>query len=56
MPKGAGCLGIDWADIDAKFRTLAPNSLNSRQVDASLAVIHDFRNAANVADLIGLLR
>ena len=56
VPKGAGCLGIDWADIDAKFRTLAPNSLNSRQVDASLAVIHDFRNAANVADLIGLLR
>ena len=23
-PKGAGVLGIDWADVDAKYRTLVP--------------------------------
>jgi 2-methylcitrate dehydratase PrpD len=56
VPKGAGCLGIDWADIDAKYRTLAPKSLGSRQLEASLEIIHDFRNVANVSDLIGLLR
>lgn len=56
VPKGAGCLGIGWADIDAKFRTLAPSSLGKRQIEATLEVIHDFRNAADVSGLIGLLR
>jgi 2-methylcitrate dehydratase PrpD len=56
VPRGSGCLGIDWADIDAKYRTLAPSALNARQVEASLAVVHDFRKVKNVAELIGLLR
>ena len=56
VPRGAGCLGIDWADIDAKYRTLAPSALGARQVEASLAVVHDFRKVKNVAELIGLLR
>ena len=25
-PKGAGILGIDWADVDAKYRTLVPQA------------------------------
>lgn len=54
-PNGAGYLGIDWADIDSKYRTLAPAALNTEQVEASLAVIHDFRKAANISDLTGLL-
>lgn len=56
VPRGSGCLGIDWADIDAKYRTLAPSALNASQVEASLAVVHDFRKVKNVAELIGLLR
>lgn len=57
VPKGAGCRGIDWADIDAKYRTLAPRApLSARQVEASLALIHDFRNVSQVSALIDLLR
>jgi 2-methylcitrate dehydratase PrpD len=56
VPKGSGCLGIDWADIDAKYRTLAPSALDARQVEASLEVIHGFRDVKNVSALIELLR
>ena len=56
-PKGAGMLGIAWADIDAKFRTLVPLSgLPDRQVEASLGMIHDFRRHAGVSALIDQLR
>src|SRR5205814_1005504 len=45
VPKGAGMLGIAWSDIDAKYRTLLPLSgLPERQVEASLDVIHRFRD------------
>jgi 2-methylcitrate dehydratase PrpD len=56
-PKGSGLGGITWADIDAKYRTLMPNSgLPNRQIEASLAVIHDFRHAPNVSALTDLLQ
>jgi 2-methylcitrate dehydratase PrpD len=56
-PKGAGIRGIDWADIDAKYRALVPLSgLRADQVEASLAVIHDFSHAANAAALTDLLQ
>jgi len=56
-PKGSGMLGIAWADIDAKYRTLVPLSgLADRQIEASLGMIHDFRRLAGVAPLIALLR
>jgi 2-methylcitrate dehydratase PrpD len=57
QPKGAGVLGIAWIDVDTKYRTLAPASgLSDRQVEASLAVIHEFRRATDVSALIDLLR
>ena len=56
-PKGAGVLGIDWADVDTKYRTLVPNAkLSDRQVEASLQVIHDFRHVRHVSALIDLLQ
>ena len=56
-PKGAGMLGIDWADVDAKYRTLAPKAqLRDQQVEASLQVIHDFRQVKHVSALIDLLQ
>ena len=56
-PKGAGLGGIAWADIDAKYHTLMPHSgLPDRQVEASLAVIHDFRRVKNVSALTSLLQ
>src|ERR671931_2044225 len=48
-PKGSGVRGIDWADVDAKYRTLVPQApLRDRQIEESLQVVHDFRNVKNV--------
>src|SRR5204862_5609641 len=57
VPKGAGILGIDWVDIDAKYRTLVPlTGLPEHQIEASLAVIHRFRDVTDVAELIRLFQ
>ena len=57
VPKGAGMLGIDWADIDAKFGALAPYAgLGGDRIAAILDVIHGFRHATGVSPLIELLR
>jgi 2-methylcitrate dehydratase PrpD len=57
VPKGAGMLGIDWADIDAKYRTLVPLSgLPDRQIEASLDLIHRFRDVTDVSELTRLLQ
>jgi 2-methylcitrate dehydratase PrpD len=56
-PKGSGLLGIDWADIDAKFRALVPASgLPEGRITPLLDLIHDFRRQPDVSQLIGLLR
>jgi 2-methylcitrate dehydratase PrpD len=55
-PKGAGIRGIDWADVDAKYRALVPRAqLRDRYVEESLQVIHDFRNVKHVSTLTDLL-
>jgi 2-methylcitrate dehydratase PrpD len=56
-PKGSGIRGIDWADVDAKYRALLPQAqVSDRQVEASLQVIHDLRNVQHVSTLTGLLQ
>jgi len=55
-PKGAGVSGIAWADVDTKYRALMPLALvHSEQVEASLAVIHDFHRLTRVTTLIDQL-
>jgi 2-methylcitrate dehydratase PrpD len=57
LPHGSAALGIDWADIEAKYRTLMRNSgLSAERIEASFALIRDFANAASVAPLIRLLQ
>lgn len=57
VPKGAGMLGIAWADIDAKYRALVPYAgLSGERIAASLALIHEFRAVPRAAALAGLLR
>jgi 2-methylcitrate dehydratase PrpD len=57
VPKGAGILGIAWSDIDAKYRTLVPLSgLPAQQIEASLDLIHRFRDITDVSELTGLLQ
>ena len=56
-PKGAGALGIDWADVDAKYRTLVPLAqVSDQQVEASLQVIHDFDKVKQASELTDLLK
>jgi 2-methylcitrate dehydratase PrpD len=57
LPHGSAALGIDWGDIDAKYRTLMPNSgLSLERIEQSLALIRDFKNAAGVGKLMELIR
>ena len=56
-PRGSGARGIDWADVDAKYRRLAPTAgLSAATVEQSLALLHDFEDAPSPAPLIELLR
>jgi 2-methylcitrate dehydratase PrpD len=56
-PKGAGMLGIDWADVDAKYRTLVPQAqVPQQRLEESLQVIHDFRHVTHVSALLNLLQ
>jgi 2-methylcitrate dehydratase PrpD len=56
-PKGAGVRGIDWADVDAKYRTLVPQAqVRHQQVEASLQRIHDFHHVRHVSALLDLLK
>lgn len=55
-PKGAASRGIAWADVDAKYRALLPQArVPERQIEASLAVIHDFRAIRHFSALIDLI-
>jgi 2-methylcitrate dehydratase PrpD len=56
-PKGSAARGLGWDDIDNKYRSLAPRAgLAGLQIEASLAIIHDFRGVNHVSKLIDLLR
>ena len=56
-PKGAGTLGIAWSDIEAKYRALVPQAgVPDHRMEASLSVIHDFRQVTNVSALTNLLQ
>ena len=56
VPNGAGCRGIDWADIDAKYHALAPAALGAAEIAESLEVIHAFDTLADISRLTSLLR
>ena len=56
-PKGAAALGIAWEDVDSKYRMLVPRAgVPERKIEASLTVIHGFRDVNDVSQLIDLLR
>jgi 2-methylcitrate dehydratase PrpD len=57
VPKGAAALGIAWSDMDTKYRKLVSGSgLDGWKMEASLGLIHVFRNVENVSPLIQLLK
>jgi hypothetical protein len=56
IPKGAASLGVDWADIEGKYRALVPNApLSKEKIEASLKVIKGLKSAREVSELVGLL-
>ena len=56
-PRGSGVRGIEWADVDAKYRTLvAMSNLGAAKMENSLKVIHAFREVENVSVLTSLLQ
>jgi 2-methylcitrate dehydratase PrpD len=57
FPRGSAPRGIEWADVDAKYRRLMPLSkLSTDTIEASLAVIHDFERVGAMSELTRLLR
>jgi 2-methylcitrate dehydratase PrpD len=56
FPRGSGPRGIDWADVDAKYRALVPLSgLPVQKVEASLALVHELERLTTISELTGLL-
>jgi 2-methylcitrate dehydratase PrpD len=55
-PRGSGPRGIDWSDVDAKYRELMPDSgLPERRIEQALDVIHRLEDLSDVSELTALL-
>ena len=55
-PRGSGPRGIEWSDVDAKYRALMPSAgLSSARIDASLEWIHDLDEAERASELMDRL-
>jgi 2-methylcitrate dehydratase PrpD len=55
-PRGSGARGVDWEDVEAKYRALAPLvGLAPRRIDDSLAVIRGFEAPDSVGRLVALI-
>jgi 2-methylcitrate dehydratase PrpD len=55
-PRGSAPRGIEWADVDAKYRRLVPMSgLPLARVEASLEVVHGLDTVKTVSELTRLL-
>ena len=56
-PRGSGPRGIEWSDVEAKYRALMPDSgLPAKRADEILKQIHDFDQVKRVADFTRLLK
>jgi 2-methylcitrate dehydratase PrpD len=57
FPRGSGPRGIDWADVDAKYRMLAPLSgLAPAKLEQALTAVHAFEQLESVSELTRWLR
>jgi 2-methylcitrate dehydratase PrpD len=56
-PRGSGPTGIDWLDVEDKYRTLMPRvGLAAAQIESSLALIHALVDDSEVERLIAAIR
>ena len=57
VPTSAACLGLAWADIEAKYGALTPNApLPQANIEASLSAIRAARTGGGVSAVIDQLR
>src|SRR5262249_42508692 len=55
-PRGSGPRGIEWTDVDAKYRALIPDSgLATKRTEEILKAIHDFDQVKHASDFTRLL-
>jgi 2-methylcitrate dehydratase PrpD len=55
-PRGSGPRGIEWSDVDAKYRALMPDSkLPAARIEEILQRIHAFERVDNVAEFTRIL-
>jgi 2-methylcitrate dehydratase PrpD len=55
-PRGSAPRGINWSDVDAKYRALMPDSgLPATRIEESLEMIHGFDRVKRTTDLTTLL-
>jgi 2-methylcitrate dehydratase PrpD len=55
-PRGSAPRGIEWSDVDAKYRALMPDSgLPASRIEASLKVIHGFDRVKRMSELTSLI-
>jgi len=55
-PRGSAPRGIEWSDVDAKYRALMPESrLPAPRIEESLKVIHGFDQVKRMSELTSLL-
>lgn len=56
-PRGSAVVGIDWADVEAKYRALVPYSgMDAGKVEESAKAVRGLRGARDVRALIAMLR
>jgi 2-methylcitrate dehydratase PrpD len=56
-PRGSGPRGIEWSDVDGKYRALLPDSgLPSSRAEALLTMIHEFDQVKEVSQFTRLLQ
>jgi 2-methylcitrate dehydratase PrpD len=55
-PRGSAPRGIEWPDVEAKYRALMPASgLPAQRVEEVLKLVHDLDAVKRVSELTGLL-
>ena len=56
-PRGSGPRGIEWSDVEAKYRALMPESgLPAKRFDQILNLVHRFDRVKTVSELTSQLR
>ncbi len=56
-PRGSAPRGIEWSDVDAKYRALMPESkLPAKRIEDSLRTIHGFERVKRVSELLNTIR